>query len=43
MRNGEPALETFTDAVYKATMSIDAIKILEGAPTIDLDKVGTTK
>lgn len=42
MRNGEPALEAFTDAVYSKTLAIDRVRMLEGAPEVDLDTVGST-
>lgn len=34
MRNGEPALESFTEAVYKDTLKIDRIKMVKGAPQV---------
>jgi len=43
MQNGEPALESFTDAVYAATLSIEEIKILANAPKVDLDVLGVTR
>ncbi len=43
MHNGEPALEAFTDAVYKATLGIEEIQVLAGAPKVNLDAVGVTR
>ena len=40
--NGGPANESFTDAVYRRTQTIDAYRIVE-APDIDLDRLGETR
>ena len=42
MKNGEPALESFTDAVYEATRTIERVRVLAEAPRVDLDRTGKT-
>jgi len=36
-------LESFTEAVYQRTLSIDGIKIIQGTPDVDLNTIGVTK
>jgi phosphoglucomutase len=43
MRNGEPALESFTDAVYKRTLSVDRVEIVPDYPDVDLARLGETR
>eukprot|EP00741_Cyanophora_paradoxa_P018917 tig00021105_g18262.t1 len=42
MSNGGPAPESVTDAIYKLTLSITAVKIAK-IPDVDLSKLGSTK
>ncbi|WP_369408198.1 alpha-D-glucose phosphate-specific phosphoglucomutase [Leptolyngbya ohadii] len=41
-RNGEPAPESVTDAIYKITCQIDRLNLME-APDVDLDRLGETQ
>ena len=42
VRNGGPANEAFTDAVYAATRRISVVRSAEALPVIDLDTLGVT-